>query len=206
MERKRKKLLHLLRQKSYQFCPDPPFTLVSGKKSPYYIDSKPTMHDPEGKTLIGEIVFEMVKNLKVDAIGGLTMGADPVAIAASLISFQKGKPIKSFSVRKTAKEHGTGKRIEGEIQPGARVVIVDDVITTGNSVIDAIKATKELGLEIIEVIVLVDRQEGGRENIEKYAPVNAIFTLQDFKGPEAHEGHSERRTTSKPAKSAYSAM
>jgi orotate phosphoribosyltransferase len=209
MERKRKKLLRLLHQKSYQFRTDPQFTLASGKKSPYYIDSKPTMHDPEGKTLIGEIVFDIVKEIEVDAIGGLTMGADPIAIATSLISFQKGKPIKSFSVRKTAKEHGTGKRIEGEIRTQERVVIVDDVITTGNSVIDAIKAAREFGLEILKVIVLVDRQEqGGAEEIRKWADLDAIFTLSQLKefDIEACEGNSPKRTLSRGNRPAYSAL
>ena len=182
MEKKRQKLLRLLHQKSYQFRPDPPFTLVSGKKSPFYIDSKPTMHDPEGKALIGEAVFDLIKDLEVDAIGGLTMGADPIAIATSLISFQKGKPIKSFSVRKAAKDHGTGKRIEGDMRPGERVVIVDDVVTTGNSVIEALKAAQDFGLKILKAVVLVDRQEeDGAETIKKWADLEVVFTISQLK-------------------------
>ncbi len=207
MEKKRKKLLHLLHQKSYQFRPDPPFTLASGKKSPFYIDSKPTMHDPEGKALIGEVVFNIIKDLEVDAVGGLTMGADPIAIATSLISFQKGKPIKSFSVRKAAKEHGTGKRIEGDIRSGERVVIVDDVITTGNSVIDAIKAAQDFGLKILKVIVLVDRQEeGGAEKIKKWADLDAIFNLSQLKELDAGEENSPRRTPSSADRPAYQVL
>lgn len=201
-------LLHLLRKKSYQFRLTPLFTLASGNKSPYYIDCKATMHDPEGKALIGEIFFEKIKNLKIDAIGGLTMGADPIAISTSLISYQKGVPIKSFSVRKEVKGHGTAKRVEGEVQPGNRVIIVDDVITTGKSVIEAIEAAQDFGLEIVKVIVLVDRQEErGFDKIKAGIPdTEAIFTLTDLKDLKAHARDSQTRVASAADRKPYQAL
>jgi orotate phosphoribosyltransferase len=117
----------------------------------------------------------------VEAVGGLTMGADPIAYATSLISFQKNTPIKSFSVRKTPKGHGTGKRLEGDLRRGDRVVVVEDVITSGGSVISAIQAAREEGLDIVQVIVLVDREEGGREAVEKLGvPLQVVFTLPEL--------------------------
>ncbi len=179
----RDQLLGLLRQKSFRYRADPPFQLVSGRTSPYYVDCKPVMHDPQGKALIGAVVFAMIKDLEVAAIGGLTMGADPIAYATSLISYQQGQPIKSFSVRKTPKGHGTGKLIEGDLKPGERVVIVEDVITTGSSALAAVKAAREEGLLVLKVIALVDREEGGREALIQAVPeVEAVFTLSDLKG------------------------
>jgi orotate phosphoribosyltransferase len=207
METLKNRLLDLFRKKSYQFRNDPPFTLASGRKSPHYVDCKPTMHDPEGKELIGNIIFDLIKNEGVDAVGGLTMGADPIAISASLISYQKKMPIKSFSVRKDLKDHGTKKRIEGDMHPGERVVIVDDVITTGGSVIDAIIAVQEYGLEIVKVIVLVDREEGGREKIENFVPrVESVFTLSQLKDSENHANHPTKRPSSSPVRSANTAV
>ena len=106
-------------------------TLASGQQSNYYFNCKPTTLDPEGMNLIGIIVFDMIKDYDITAAGGLTLGADPIAYALSLISYQKGKPVKSFIVRKDVKAHGTKSAVEGNVAPGAKVVIIDDVITTG---------------------------------------------------------------------------
>lgn len=182
MENLRERLLCLLRAKSYKYRINPPFRLASGRMSPYYVDCKPTMHNAEGKELIGQLIFDKIKHLQVTAVGGLTMGADPIASAISLISYQKGNPINSFSVRKTTKDHGIIKRVEGDIQPGERIIIVDDVITTGKSVIEAIKAAQDYGLKIERVVVLVDREEGGREEIEKWIHnVESVFKLSELK-------------------------
>src|SRR4030042_4070365 len=108
MDQKKRQLLQLLKEKSFKYPPDPPFKLASGRESPYYIDCRPTTFSAQGLSLIGEIIFEMIKDLPVQAIGGLTLGADPIAHAVALISYQKGRPINSFTVRKQAKEHGTG--------------------------------------------------------------------------------------------------
>jgi len=115
--------------------------------------------------LIGEIIFDMLADTDVTAAGGLTLGADPIANALAVISYQKGKPIRSFIVRKDVKGHGTKSAIEGNVKPGEKVVIIDDVITTGGSTITAIERGREAGLMIDRVIALIDREEGGRENI-----------------------------------------
>jgi orotate phosphoribosyltransferase len=171
------RLIELVLEKSFQFRDDPPFTLASGKQSNYYFNCKPTTMDPEGMNLIGQVLFGMLEDAPVTAVGGLTLGADPIANALSVISFQKGKPIKSFTVRKETKDHGTKSKIEGTLQKGERIVVLDDVITTGASTITAIEAVREAGLVIDRVIAFIDREEGGRENILKYVDrVDAVLT------------------------------
>lgn len=177
----RRRLLEILLAKSFQYNEKPIYKLSSGKMSNYYINCKMTTLDSEAMLLIGKVFYEKVKPLKIQAIGGLTQGADPIAVAAAMISGMEDRGIKAFVVRKRAKEHGLKKLIEGDIHSGNRVVIVDDVITTGQSTIDAIERVRGEGLEIVKVIVLVDRQEGGRENIEKKGvDVESIFTIEDF--------------------------
>ncbi|MDO8723539.1 MAG: orotate phosphoribosyltransferase [Syntrophales bacterium] len=170
----KKRLAEIVLKKSFAYRDTPPFTLTSGRTSNFYFNCKLTTLDPEGMNLIGEIVFEMVREADVTAAGGLTLGADPIANALSLISYQKGKPIKSFTVRKEAKEHGTKSAIEGDVRAGEKIVILDDVITTGGSTITAIERAREAGLAIDRVIVLIDREEGGRENIVEKGRVNRI--------------------------------
>ena len=173
----KEKLADMIIAKSFKYSDDPPFTLASGRTSNYYFNCKPTTLDPEGMNLIGEIIFEMLANADVTAVGGLTLGADPIANALSVISWQKGKPIKSFIVRKDAKGHGTKSAIEGNVQAGERVAIIDDVITTGGSTITAIERAREAGLVVDRVIALIDREEGGRENIAAHvARVDAVLT------------------------------
>ena len=175
------RLAEIILERSFQYRDDPPFTLASGKTSNYYFNCKTTTMDPEGMYLIGNILFEMLYDADVSAAGGLTLGADPIANALSLISYQKKRPIKSFVVRKDAKNHGTRSGIEGNITPGERVVIIDDVITTGGSTITAIEIAREAGLKVERVIALVDREEGGRENIKKYIDrVDAVLTRSEI--------------------------
>jgi orotate phosphoribosyltransferase len=182
MDQARRQLLQLLREKSFRYSPDKPFKLVSGRESPFYIDCRPTTHNARGLALIGSIIFELIKDLKVDAIGGLTMGADPIAHAVALTSFLQGKPINAFSVRQQPKGHGTGGLLVGDITPGGRVVVVEDVITTGGSVLKAVKAAREFGLQVVKVLILVDRQEGGKEAVAREVPeVEAIFTISDLR-------------------------
>jgi orotate phosphoribosyltransferase len=183
MEQKKARLLHLLKKHSFRYSPDAPFTLASGRQSPYYVDCRPVTHSAEGLALIGEILFDFVKDLDVQAVGGLTMGADPLAHAAALISHQRGRPINAFSVRKFQKSHGAGGRVVGPVKPGERVVVLEDVVTTGGSALEAITAIREFGLKVVQVIVLVDREEGGREAVEKEVPqVQAVFTISQLKG------------------------
>ncbi|MBI4689067.1 MAG: orotate phosphoribosyltransferase [Nitrospirae bacterium] len=162
----KKRLIELIIEKAFKYSEEPVFKLVSGRMSNYYFNCKAVTLHPEGMYLIGNLIFELIKDLNVKGIGGLTLGADPVAYAVSYTSYLKDKPIETFVVRKSAKSHGTMQWIEGNIKEGDRVVIIDDVITTGKSTIEAINRAKEAGLNIVKVISLIDRQEGGRENIE----------------------------------------
>jgi orotate phosphoribosyltransferase len=180
----REKLLSLLAEKSFRLGS---FKLSSGGTSDYYIDCRLTTLDAAGALATGEAVLNEIRDRgwQVDAIGGLTMGADPIVVAASVISAQQGKPINGFLVRKAEKTHGTGQRVEGFREKGARVVIVDDVCTTGASTIQAIEAAREFGFEVSAVLCLVERQEArGRVNVEKAAspaPFAALFTADDVR-------------------------
>lgn len=175
------RLLELILAKSFQYADKPVFKLVSGAMSNFYFNCKPTMLDPEGKELIGRLIFEKIRGLDVTAIGGLALGAVPISGAVSLISRLEGRPIREFIVRKEQKDHGIAAKIEGECQAGELVVVVDDVITTGGSTIQAIEAVRKLGLEVAKVVVLVDREEmNGRQNIEKLCPdVEALVTRSE---------------------------
>jgi len=178
---KKERLGKMILERSFKYSDNPPFTLASGKTSNYYFNCKTTTLDPEGMNLIGEIIFELIKNMDVTAAGGLTLGADPIANSLSVISYQKGRPIKSFIVRKDVKEHGTKSPIEGNVDIGEKVLIIDDVITTGGSTITAIEQALRAGLSVVGVIVLIDREEGGRENIASYTPnIQSIFTRTEI--------------------------
>jgi orotate phosphoribosyltransferase len=182
MDTKRERLLGLLREKSFHYRPDRPFQLASGQVSPYYIDCRPVTHNAEGLFLIGAIFCEKLRGLGVQAVGGLTMGADPIAHAIALTSYLQGRPINAFSVRKAAKEHGAGGLVVGDVKPGDQVVILEDVITTGGSTLKAVAAARDFGLQVLAVLLLVDRQEGGREAVAAVIPrVEALFTLAELK-------------------------
>jgi orotate phosphoribosyltransferase len=186
----KRRLAEIIMTKSFQYRDNPPFTLASGRTSNYYFNCKPTTLDPEGMNLIGAIIFEMLAAVDISAAGGLTLGADPIANALSLISYQRGKPIKSFIIRKDVKGHGTKSAVEGDVRAGEKVVIIDDVITTGASTLTAIERAREAGLIIERVITLVDREEGGRENIlRQVACVEAVFTRSDIMS--VYEGRRE---------------
>lgn len=163
----RNRLIKLILERSYRYNKESPFLLSSGRTSPYYIDCKQVTFLPEGQYIIGQMIFSIIENLNPKGIGGMTLGADPIAISVSLTSYLKNKPIPSFSIRKEAKKHGTQKWIEGNIEPGSEVIVVDDVITTGKSTITAINRLREEGYRPLLAIVIVDREEdNGRENIE----------------------------------------
>lgn len=157
-------------------------TLSSGKKSNYYIDGKIITLDPEGAFLTAKLIFDMLNKIDFDAVGGLTLGADPIVAALALFSFLNKRPIQTFIVRKEPKKHGTMKSIEGKLAKGSKVIIVDDVVTTGKSILQAIDAVKQEECEIVKIIALVDRQEGAREKFDslgyEFAP---IFTREDLK-------------------------
>ena len=176
----KKHLIQLVLEKAFKYSKEPTFKLVSGAMSNYYFNCKAVTLHPEGMYLIGNIIFDMIKDNNIKGIGGLTLGADPIANAAAYTSYLKKKPIEAFVVRKSAKAHGTMQWIEGNIKTGDRVVIVDDVITTGKSTIEAINRAVEAQLEIVKVIALIDRQEGGRENIEALGyKVEAVITRDE---------------------------
>ncbi len=177
----KQRLIALLLEKSYRYTEEPTFKLASGKLSNYYIDCRKTTYSPEGQFLIGNIIFEMIKDLNADAIGGLTMGADPISCSVAFASHINKNDIGSFAIRKERKEHGMQKQVEGDVKEGNRVIIIDDVITTGGSTIKAIEAAKREGLEIVKVIVLVDREEGGKEKILEHASeVEAVVTKSEL--------------------------
>src|SRR5690242_179997 len=180
MHSARQKLLATLAQKSFRLGE---FKLSSGATSDYYIDCRTSTLDAKGSRLTGEVFLEEIRQRgwKPQAIGGLTMGADPIVSAVAVVSGQ----LHGFLVRKAEKQHGTGQRIEGFREKGARVVIVDDVCTTGASTIQAIEAAREFGFEVIGVMCLVEREEaGGRPNVENAAtPAQfvALFTANDVR-------------------------
>ncbi len=148
------------------------FTLSSGKKSNFYVDGKQATCHPQGAKLIAGIILDKIKDLDAQAIGGLTIGADPIAAAVSLmsqvLSYKSQAPLPCFIVRKEAKGHGLKKEIEGIIQPNWKVVIVDDVITTASATLKAIEAVEKIGCKVLKVICLVDREEGGAQALAKY--------------------------------------
>ncbi|MGZ4853874.1 MAG: orotate phosphoribosyltransferase [Candidatus Angelobacter sp.] len=184
MSSAREQLLELLATNSFRLGE---FTLSSGGKSDYYIDCRTTTLHAHGAELTGRVFLELIQQQgwKPQAVGGLTMGADPIVVATAVISSQAGAPIHGFLVRKAEKAHGMGRRVEGFQEKGARVVIVDDVCTTGSSTIQAIEAAREFGFNVAGVACLVERLEaGGRPAVEKAAasvPFISIFTSNDVK-------------------------
>ncbi len=159
-------------------------TLASGRESDFYFDGKQTTLHPEGGYLTGKLFFESIRDVPdIEGVGGLTLGADPIATATSVVSYLEGRPIPAFIIRKEPKGHGTGAWLEGRknFRPGSRVVIVEDVVTTGGSSMKAVRRAEEEGLKVLGIVALVDREEGGRENIEKEGYwLKAIFTKSEI--------------------------
>src|SRR5438309_2372620 len=160
-------------------------TLASGRKSDFYFNLKPTMLDPEGAALLAELTFEALKDDRLDYVGGLEMGAVPIAGAIAQLSWLKGHPIAAFFVRKKPKEHGARLAVEGltrgETLQGKRVVIVEDVTTTGGSAIKAVDAVREAGGEVVLVYTMVDREEGAAENFaEAGIPFRSLYKASEF--------------------------
>ena len=177
----KKELIDMLCQKSFKFSEEPIYKLVSGRMSQFYVNCKPVTLCGRGIFLAGHLLFEAIKDDDVTAVGGLTFGADPLAVAAAFASELKGNPINALSIRKTRKDHGIVRWIEGDIQPGERVAIIDDVATTGGSTIKAVERARTEGLDVIRAVILVDRQEGGLENIGKHVSnVSSIVTRDEL--------------------------
>lgn len=168
MSSNRQRLLELLQDKAYE---NREVVLSSGKRSHFYIDVKRVSLTSEGAVLIGEQLFELIEKYfpQTEAVGGLTLGADPLATAIAYTSFLKKKPLEAFIVRKEKKEHGMGNLIEGghALPQKSKVVIVEDVVTTGSSSLNAVQKVKDHGWEVLGIVAVVDRSEGGKEIIEK---------------------------------------
>jgi orotate phosphoribosyltransferase len=180
MDEQRIELQNIIRQKSLRVGD---FTLSSGKKSSYYLDCRMTTLDPRGSLLIARLILEGIRahHIQAEAIGGLTMGADPIATAVALVSGLEGTPISAFIVRKETKSHGTQRMIEGyDGKPGSRVIVVDDVCTTGESILNAGDRAEEAGYAVSAAFCVVDREEGGTEIIAKRYPFYPLFTAKEL--------------------------
>lgn len=175
---KRERLLALFMEKAVKRGE---FILASGQKSNYYINGKYLALDSEGLALMAELILDKIQGQNIEAVGGLTLGADPIIGAVIAIGHQRGMHLDGFIVRKEPKGHGTRNLIEGPVRDGARVVIIEDVTTTGSSALKAIEAVKPLGCQIIKIISLVDRQQGASESFAaKGHPFDPIFTKDEL--------------------------
>lgn len=179
MNETRAQLLEEIKQHAVHFGD---FTLTSGAKSSYYLNCRQVTLSPRGAFLTANVILDVIDDQSVDAVGGMTLAADPIVAAVALESWHRGQPRRAAIVRKEAKGHGLQRRVEGPIQAGDRVMVVDDVLTTGGSVLQSIDAIEEMGAEVVGVVVLLDRLEGGTERIrERGYPLTAIFTVDDIR-------------------------
>lgn len=182
MNNDRARLKQILLEKSYR---QGTFKLTSGKESDFYIDGKQTTLSAEGAYLCGKLLFALLQEQpeKIEAVGGMTLGADPLVTAVSLVSFLEGAPIPAFIVRKESKGHGTGQYLEGRsnLPAGARVALLEDVVTTGGTLLKVIERVEAEGYKVGLVATIVDRQEGGAEALAaKGYPLHVIFTRQSL--------------------------
>ena len=183
-EQERNELMQIVRELSYE---EREVTLASGRKSNFYFDGKQTALHARGGLLVGKAFWEIVKTFAgpVAGVGGLTMGADPIATATSIAANLDGQAVHAFIIRKEPKGHGTGQWLEGRknLPAGSRVVIVEDVTTTGGSSMKAVERARQEGLEVLGIVTLVDREEGARENIEGQGQVlKSVFTRTEVVG------------------------
>mgnify|MGYP001340839676 CR=1 FL=1 len=183
-EQERSELMQIIRELSYE---EREVTLASGRKSNFYFDGKQTTLHAKGGLLVGKAFWKIVKEFggKVDGVGGLTMGADPIATATSIAATLEGEHVHAFIIRKEPKGHGTGQWLEGRknLPAGSRVVIVEDVTTTGGSSMKAVERAEQEGLVVVGIVTLVDREEGARENIEGAGQkLRAVFTRSEVVG------------------------
>ena len=176
MSTERQRLLQAFKDRAVSFGK---FTLASGKESTYYINSKKAIFHSEVVGLLGDVLFDMTKDLNIDAAGGLEVGAIPMAAVLAQRFHQAGRSLEGFFVRKQAKGHGSQERIEGVLKPGMRVAVLDDVLTTGGSVLQAIGEIEKAGAQVVSVLCIVDRLEGARAALAKY-DFQPIFTIRDF--------------------------
>jgi len=173
----RNRLLQLYKERAVSFGR---FTLASGKESAYYIDSKKAIFNSEILSLLAEELWDKTKDLEIHAMGGLEIGAIPMACAAAVRFHAGGRQLESFFVRKQVKDHGSKQRVEGRVKPGDRVAIVDDVLTTGGSVLQAIEEVEKLGAKVVAVICIVDRLEGAREKLTPKYNFMPLYSIRDL--------------------------
>lgn len=176
----KRRLAGLLFEKSYI---EGEITLTSGKKSDYYFDCKQTALHPEGSWCIGTLFLDLLSGLDVQGVGGMTLGADPLVSSVTVLSHVAGWPLPGFIVRKEAKGHGTGRYLEGlgNFRPGMKVAMLEDVVTTGGTLLKACERVRAEGLEIVAVCAILDREEGGRENLAKAGyGLKAVFTRSEL--------------------------
>ena len=174
----RPRLIDLFRQRALKFGD---FTLASGKKAKYYLDGKQITLHSEGLRLVSEGLLDLLADVDFQAIGGMSIGADPIIGGVLTAAAARGRELLGFLVRKEAKGHGTQRFIEGPVQPGMKVVIVDDVVTTGGSSLQAADRIIEFGCEVIHVVAIIDRLEGGAANFAaRNLPLRSRLTIRDF--------------------------
>ena len=176
MSTARDQLLQAFKARAFSFGD---FTLASGKKSSYYVNSKKAIFNGDVVNLLSEVLWEMTKEMNLDAAGGLEVGAIPMAAVLAQRYAMHGKALEGFFVRKQQKEHGAKERVEGVLKPGMRALVLDDVLTTGGSVLQAIEEIEKVGATVVAVVCIVDRLEGARAALAKYRFL-PIFTIQDF--------------------------
>ena len=181
MKELKNKLARLLLERSYK---EGDFTLTSGKKSDYYFDCKQTALHAEGSYLIGRLFVEALKDFDAKGVGGMTLGADPLVSAVTVVSHLEGRPMPGFIIRKKSKGHGTNQYLEGlaNFEAGDKVVLLEDVCTTGGTLVTAAERVRDAGLEIVGVLAVLDREEGGRQRLKEAGlDLQAIFTRQELK-------------------------
>ncbi len=174
----RQRLIELFRQHALQFGD---FTLASGRKSTYYLDGRLITLHAEGLRLIAEGILDTLADVDFAAVGGMSIGADPIVGGVLTVAAQRGRPLVGFLVRKEVKEHGTKRMVEGPVQRGSQVVIVDDVITTGGSSLQAIERAQEIGCTVVSAVAVCDRLQGGAEAFAaRGIPFRSLLTIRDF--------------------------
>lgn len=174
----RQALIDLFQQRALKFGD---FTLASGKKATFYLDGKQVTLNSQGLRLVAEGLLDLLSGVDFEAIGGMSIGADPIIGAVLTVAAEQGRDLKGILVRKEAKGHGTNRFIEGPVEPGARVVVVDDVVTTGGSSLLAVDRIVEFGCQVVQVVGIVDRLEGGAENFAaRDLPFASLLTIEDF--------------------------
>ncbi len=174
----RNALIELIRDRALKFGD---FTLVSGKKSTYYLDGKQITLHAAGLRLVSEGLLDLLADLEFDAVGGMSIGADPIIGGMLTVAAERSLDLVGVMVRKEAKGHGTGQAIEGPLQPGMKVIVFDDVVTTGGSALKAAQQIQEFGCEVVSMVGVIDRMQGGAQNFEEHRlPFRSLLDIRDF--------------------------